>query len=119
MTQPPDRFSFDGGATFINATVGGLDPSNANNGDWEWDNANNEIKFIGKLLDNICRPPLMLWWVSCTPLMPPVETGSWIMLTQNKTVFYHYLLFTGLDCFRKSLYHNNSVLGGQTCLSKQ
>ena len=54
MTQYPDRFSIDGGATFINATVGGLDPSNATYGDWEWDNANNEIKFMGKLLDYWC-----------------------------------------------------------------
>ena len=44
----PDRFSIDGGNSFINATLGGLDPDNAMNGDWEWDNANSEIKYVGK-----------------------------------------------------------------------
>ena len=47
MTQYPDRFSIDGGETFVNATAS-LDPANATFGDWEWDNANNEIKFMGK-----------------------------------------------------------------------
>ncbi|XP_045210443.2 fibrocystin-L-like isoform X2 [Mercenaria mercenaria] len=42
----PDRFSFDGGETYINATVGGIDPSTAENGDWEWDNTNSKVKFI-------------------------------------------------------------------------
>jgi hypothetical protein len=45
--EAPDRFTIDGGNSFINATVGGIDPSTAKNGDWEWDNANNKIKFIG------------------------------------------------------------------------
>ena len=49
----PDRLSIDGGATYINATLGGLDPSNAVYGDWEWDNANNEIKFLGELFITI------------------------------------------------------------------
>ena len=44
----PDRFSFDGGETLVNATVGGLDPANAVHGDWEWDNANSEIRYLGK-----------------------------------------------------------------------
>lgn len=44
----PDRFSFDGGSTVINATVGGLDPETAQNGDWEWDNINKKVDFVGK-----------------------------------------------------------------------
>lgn len=48
MREVPDRFTIDGGRSFINATVGGLDPATANNGDWEWDNANSEIKFFGE-----------------------------------------------------------------------
>ena len=51
VTQFPDRFSIDGGQTFVNATPS-LDPTNATFGDWEWDNINKEIKFIGKLREN-------------------------------------------------------------------
>lgn len=47
VEEMPDRFSFDGGQTFINATVGGIDPLTAMNGDWEWDDANNDVRFIG------------------------------------------------------------------------
>ena len=50
MFELPDRFTIDGGKTFINATVGGIDPTTAKNGDWEWDNVNNKIKFIGMML---------------------------------------------------------------------
>ena len=46
----PDRFSIDGGASFINATLDGLDPSVNVYGDWEWDNINNEIKFLGMFI---------------------------------------------------------------------
>lgn len=46
VRELPDRFTIDGGHTYINATTGGLDPSMAHNGDWEWDNVNNEIKFV-------------------------------------------------------------------------
>ena len=46
----PDRLSIDGGVTYINATPGGLDLSTAVYGDWEWNNKNNEIKFLGELL---------------------------------------------------------------------
>jgi hypothetical protein len=43
----PDRFSFDGGQSYINATVGSIDPATAKNGDWTWDNTNSKVKFIG------------------------------------------------------------------------
>ncbi|KAL4228989.1 Fibrocystin-L [Mactra antiquata] len=42
----PDRLSIDGGNTFINATAGAIDPSTGQNGDWEWDNVNNELKLL-------------------------------------------------------------------------
>ncbi|WAR05573.1 PKHL1-like protein, partial [Mya arenaria] len=42
----PDRFSVDNGASFINMTEGSIDPNTAENGDWEWDNVNKEIKYI-------------------------------------------------------------------------
>ncbi|XP_060573258.1 fibrocystin-L-like isoform X2 [Ruditapes philippinarum] len=42
----PDRFSFDGGQSYINATVGSIDPATAKNGDWTWDNTNSKVKFI-------------------------------------------------------------------------
>ena len=61
VTQFPDRFSIDGGQTFVNATPS-LDPANATFGDWEWDNINKEIKFIGKLRENrmiVFRAPLL------------------------------------------------------------
>lgn len=47
VKELPDRFSIDGGANYINMTTGGIDPSTAKNGDWEWDNINDEIRFIG------------------------------------------------------------------------
>ena len=47
VKELPDRFSIDGGANYINYTEGGIDPSTAMNGDWEWDNINDEIRFIG------------------------------------------------------------------------
>ena len=50
MNEFPDRFSFDGGNTFVNATVGGLDPSTHVHGDWEWDNVNSEIRYLGKYM---------------------------------------------------------------------
>lgn len=42
----PDRFSFNGGETYINATAN-IDPTTAKNGDWTWDNTNSKVKFIG------------------------------------------------------------------------
>jgi hypothetical protein len=48
VLKAPDRFTIDHGKTFIDATVGGIDPLAAKDGDWEWDNANRKIKFIGK-----------------------------------------------------------------------
>ncbi|XP_052286416.1 fibrocystin-L-like [Dreissena polymorpha] len=45
MAQLPDRLSIDGGNSFINMTVG-LNPATAKHGDWEWDNDNDEIKFV-------------------------------------------------------------------------
>lgn len=53
----PDRFSFDGGNTVINATVGGLDPEIAQNGDWQWDNVNKKVDFVGKNFSLwVCKP---------------------------------------------------------------
>ena len=49
MEEFPDRFSIDGGASYINATLDGLDPNTNVYGDWEWDNVNSEIKFLGKV----------------------------------------------------------------------
>ncbi|XP_060603397.1 fibrocystin-L-like isoform X3 [Ruditapes philippinarum] len=46
VLKAPDRFTIDHGKTFIDATVGGIDPLAAKDGDWEWDNANRKIKFI-------------------------------------------------------------------------
>ena len=48
VERAPDRLSIDGGSNFINATTGSLDPTTAKNGDWEWDNANTDIKMIGE-----------------------------------------------------------------------
>ena len=45
----PDRISVDGGQTYINATVGSLDPLVARYGDWAWDGANNEMTLMSKL----------------------------------------------------------------------
>ena len=44
----PDRLSVDGGASYINASLDGLDPVNGSYGDWEWDNAKSEVKFMGR-----------------------------------------------------------------------
>lgn len=42
----PDRFSFDGGNTYINASVT-IDPTTAVNGDWQWDDVNSIVTFVG------------------------------------------------------------------------
>lgn len=60
VKEVPDRFSIDGGDNFLNATVGGLDPNTAKNGDWEWDNVNKKVKFISRFVLNIFRE-IFLW----------------------------------------------------------
>lgn len=42
----PDRVSVNGGATFINPTLEGLDPAVHGYGDWEWDNDKKEVKLL-------------------------------------------------------------------------
>ena len=44
----PDRVSINGGATYINATVGEMNSSVARYGDWTWNNMEKEIKFMSK-----------------------------------------------------------------------
>ncbi|KAH3704517.1 hypothetical protein DPMN_079573 [Dreissena polymorpha] len=46
VATKPDRFSINGGATFINATDGVIDPDTAINGDWEWDATNTTVRYI-------------------------------------------------------------------------
>ena len=75
VTQFPDRFSIDGGQTFVNATSS-LDPANATFGDWEWDNINKEIKFIGKLRENrqiVYHTPLLTKKEKRNPLTPALS----------------------------------------------
>ena len=44
----PDRLSFDSGATFVNATVGGLNTAVAKNYDWTWSSIESEMTIFCK-----------------------------------------------------------------------
>lgn len=47
VEELPDRFSLDGGNSFLNMTeFDSFDPSVASHGDWTWDNVNDEVKFV-------------------------------------------------------------------------
>jgi hypothetical protein len=49
LRELPDRFTING-KTYTNASAESVDPETAWNGQWNWDNTNKEIKFIGTLL---------------------------------------------------------------------